>query len=182
MSVRFWEEIQAVLREERVSRRGKSVTDSPHGGGAQGGSAIDRAGQEAPWYADGLNFTCTQCGRCCGGAPGYVWVTPAETEAIAKRLAMPVADFEKRHVRNVGVRRSLRELRNGDCEFLLRRPDRTAYCSIYEDRPRQCRTWPFWAENLESRGTWDATAQGCPGMNKGQHHALPVIQAALTGR
>ena len=28
-----------------------------------------------PWYADGLPFTCTQCGDCCTGDPGYVWVT-----------------------------------------------------------------------------------------------------------
>lgn len=134
-----------------------------------------------PWYAEGLRFTCTQCGRCCGGAPGYVWVNRAEVEGLAKRLGMSVAEFEKRHVRDVGIRKSLKELRNGDCEFLRRREDGTAYCAVYEDRPRQCRTWPFWKENLESREAWEETAKGCPGMNKGTLHELPVIQAAVGG-
>ena len=33
---------------------------------------------EAPWYADGLRFTCTMCGKCCTGEPGYVWTTDEE--------------------------------------------------------------------------------------------------------
>ena len=32
------------------------------------------ADESAPWYRDGLRFTCTRCGNCCTGAPGYVWV------------------------------------------------------------------------------------------------------------
>ena len=30
-------------------------------------------GQQA-WYSEGLRFECTQCGACCSGEPGYVWV------------------------------------------------------------------------------------------------------------
>jgi hypothetical protein len=38
---------------------------------------------EHPWYKDGLRFTCTGCGDCCTGAPGYVWVNKEEIEALA---------------------------------------------------------------------------------------------------
>ncbi|MFM1805538.1 MAG: hypothetical protein RL136_2417, partial [Planctomycetota bacterium] len=31
---------------------------------------------QAPWYAEGLRFECTQCGNCCSGGPGAVWFTP----------------------------------------------------------------------------------------------------------
>ena len=37
-----------------------------------------------PWYADGLRFACTQCGNCCTGEPGFVWVNDAEIAAIAE--------------------------------------------------------------------------------------------------
>ncbi len=37
----------------------------------------------APWYQDGLAFTCTQCGKCCTGDPGFVWVTDEEIAALA---------------------------------------------------------------------------------------------------
>ena len=41
---------------------------------------------DEPWYKDGLKFKCTQCGDCCTGAPGYVWVNQAEVEGIAAEL------------------------------------------------------------------------------------------------
>ena len=36
-----------------------------------------------PWYADGLSFTCTQCGNCCTGGPGYVWISDMEIDRLA---------------------------------------------------------------------------------------------------
>ncbi len=134
----------------------------------------------APWYADGLRFGCTQCGRCCGGAPGYVWVTDEEIERIAARLQLSADEFRERHTRKAaGWRRSLLELRNGDCEFLARDDAGKARCTIYEDRPVQCRTWPFWKSNVESLADWQTAAKGCPGIGKGEQHPLPVIEAAL---
>lgn len=140
------------------------------------------ASSAQPWYAGGLRFTCTQCGNCCGGAPGYVWVTRAEVAALAAATGMSVDAFERRHVRPVGARRSLKELENGDCEFLRRTAQGKAYCSVYDVRPRQCRTWPFWVENLAAPEAWQDASAGCPGINAGEHHPLPVIQAALRGR
>ena len=41
--------------------------------------------------------------------------------------------------------------------------------SLYDARPMQCRTWPFWPENLTSRRVWEATKRRtpCPGMGQG---------------
>src|ERR1700687_5119786 len=36
------------------------------------------------WYKDGLRFTCTKCGHCCTGDPGFVWVSDADLTAIAE--------------------------------------------------------------------------------------------------
>ena len=41
-------------------------------------------GDDDPWYRDGLAFTCTRCGACCTGAPGYVWVDADEIAALAE--------------------------------------------------------------------------------------------------
>lgn len=132
-----------------------------------------------PWYAGGLRFECTQCGACCAGAPGYVWVDTREIAAIAAHLGLAVEAFTRRHTRRVGLRLSLLELPGGDCEFLVRQADGRTRCAIHAVRPLQCRTWPFWKSNLESRADWAAAGRECPGIDQGAHHPLPVIQAAL---
>ena len=70
-----------------------------------------------PWYHEGLRFRCLECGRCCTGEPGYVWVTAAEIALLAAALQMEASAFEDAFVRTVGKRRSLVELPNGDCVF-----------------------------------------------------------------
>jgi len=140
---------------------------------------VTGSGAAVPWYADGLRFTCTRCGNCCGGAPGYVWVNAEERRDIAAFLKITLAEFEATHTRVVGERRSLLERPNGDCEFLTRDPSGRAACRIHEVRPTQCRTWPFWRSNLETPSAWRATGRHCPGVNQGACHPLPVIRAAL---
>ena len=45
------------------------------------------------WYGNGLKFECTQCGHCCTGAPGYVWVSLPEIYRIAEFLQMDDYEF-----------------------------------------------------------------------------------------
>ena len=116
------------------------------------------------WYADGLRFRCTQCGDCCSGAEGYVWVNQAEIDAMAARVEMTREAFEKAFVKRVGIRRSLKERPGGDCVLL---DETTRKCRAYDERPRQCRTWPFWDSNLASPEAWAEAAEACPGCNKG---------------
>ncbi len=141
----------------------------------------------APWYADGLRFTCTQCGNCCSGAPGAVWFTPTEAEAMALAVGVSVDVFLDQYTRRLGARRSLKELKTKaglDCVFLDRdsMPGK-ARCSIYKSRPSQCRTWPWWSEVLESPAAWEDTKQRtpCPGMGNGTLHSLVTITIGLSG-
>ena len=121
-----------------------------------------------PWYADGLAFTCTRCGNCCRGAPGTVWVNDDELRAIAKFRGENALEVEKLYTHIVQGRRSLRERLNGDCVFW----EKEAGCTIYPVRPRQCKTWPFWASNVHSPETWEQTCSVCPGAGKGE--LIPV--------
>lgn len=115
------------------------------------------------WYANGLRFACTQCGNCCSGAPGYVWVDECDWTRIAQFLGITSEEFTRRYVRRVGHAYSLVEKPNYDCVFLTR-DNGKAGCAIYSVRPGQCRTWPFWNQNLKSPDAWTQAAQRCPGM------------------
>ena len=125
----------------------------------------------AEWYADGLRFSCTQCGNCCTGPPGAVWFNEDEGRAMADKVGVAEDEFYKRFARKIGVRWSLKEnVINGkyDCVFLDRK-GKLPNCSLYEARPTQCRTWPFWPEVLKSRESWARTKveTPCPGMDEG---------------
>ena len=147
---------------------------------------IDQSGKKTPWYAEGLDFTCTQCGNCCGGAPGYVWVTRDDIVRISDFLKITPEEMVERYCRKVGGQWSLNEGKgpgsDWDCVFLKEEKvtRRTAggeevklgrrYCSVYSVRPLQCRTWPFWSENLSTKRAWDHAGKRCHGINHGKRH------------
>lgn len=119
---------------------------------------------DAPWYKDGLKFTCTQCGKCCTGPSGFVWITEEEMHAMAKALRMTVQAFKIRYTRKRNNRLALVEKKNSagtyDCIFLSEQK-----CQIYQARPRQCRTFPWWKENLNTEESWQLASLGCEGMH-----------------
>jgi Fe-S-cluster containining protein len=88
---------------------------------------------------------CESCeGNCCIGESGYIWVTPAEIKDIAYFLNMQETDFREKHLRKIRYRYSLKEHQMGQsyvCEFF---DIQQKQCTIYEVRPSQCRTFPFW--------------------------------------
>jgi len=150
-----------------------------------------------PWYADGLDFNCTTCGNCCTGGPGYVFLSDQEIELAAEHLKVNVAEFTKQYCRKVGGRISLKEIRrtNGlhDCVFLTEVPveptkreldageavpQSRRICGIYSVRPLQCRTWPFWPENIRSESAWKRAGKGCPGINRaGRHFSIQEVES-----
>ena len=119
--------------------------------------------ERKPWYSGGLSFTCTQCGKCCTGEPGYVWVTDEEIAAIARFLGEPVEQVRGLYTRKAKFSRTLREKANGDCVFY----ERDKGCTIYPVRPPQCRTWPFWPEHMSPKAWAKEVASYCPGVGKG---------------
>lgn len=126
--------------------------------------------EKSCWYEKGLRFKCTECGGCCTGGPGYVWVSLEEIEKMAAFLKMPLELFAQTHLRQVGERYALVERRrNGkyDCTFLDGKR-----CSAYSVRPSQCRTFPWWNENLASEEAWQDLASYCEGVN---HTEAPII-------
>ena len=136
-------------------------------------------GKTKKWYRDGLKFTCTQCGNCCTGPPGYVWVTKEEIKRISNFLGRTDGSLDKSQLRRVVLRYSLTEKKGGDCIFLKSEGGKRM-CSIYPVRPLQCRTWPFWNSNLSSSEAWESAGKSCPGMNHGTTHDFVQIETRRT--
>lgn len=144
---------------------------------------LDKISEKNPWYAGGLDFTCTQCGNCCTGGPGYVWISLGEIALLAEHLKVTPEVVVEKYCRKIDGKFSLKEYRSPaglyDCVFLKETKvagrkgeageDAVAQtiraCAVYPVRPLQCRTWPFWPENLSSERAWNQSAKRCPGMN-----------------
>lgn len=126
-----------------------------------------------PWYQDGLRFECTQCGNCCTGSAGYVWVSDDEIQAIADYLDRPVGEIRLLGTRPARGKVSLREHLNGDCIYF---DPKTRGCTVYPVRPVQCRTWPFWNTNISSPESWNDVQRVCPGAGQGHFVSLEEIQ------
>jgi Fe-S-cluster containining protein len=133
----------------------------------------DGSNSAKSWFAEGLRFQCTGCGKCCTGAPGFIWVDNDEINAIADLLGMDTQEFCRSYVRHVDNKRSLIEKKTPtgdyDCIFL-----KDKKCQIYPVRPSQCRTYPWWVHNLTSEKAWAETAAECEGIN---HPDAPLITA-----
>ena len=137
----------------------------------------------AEWYSEGLRFECTRCGNCCTGPPGVVLFDASEARAMAADLGIDEKTFRNSYAHRVDGRWSLRERETShgfDCVLLDRttEPGKTL-CGVYRNRPAQCRTWPFWRENLRSEAAWARTRVNtpCPGMECGT--LVPIEQIRI---
>ena len=121
---------------------------------------------ERPWYHDGLRFQCTACGDCCTGAPGYVWVNKQEIEDLAAAMGYAdVAEFERQYVRQVGVRRSLKERSNYDCVLL---DPQTRKCRAYDGAAATVSHMAVLGLQYRKPGGLGADLPGMPGQRPGQ--------------
>lgn len=137
---------------------------------------IRKSQREEPWYARGVRFECQQCGECCGGAPGYVWLAQRDVERISAFLNTSHRDFTRLFCREVRGKLSLIERPNYDCVF--RTPEG---CRIYPVRPHQCRTFPFWPHLVRKRRRWESLKSRCPGAGCGKLYSQDEIEAIVAG-
>jgi len=132
-------------------------------------------------YDDGLRFSCTGCRYCCGVEPGYVFLTHDDVDRLAAFFHLEPACFIETYCRKVpmgGISYvSLKEKARNDCEFL-----ESYGCSVYEARPLQCRTYPFWSGIVASKQAWDDEARSCPGIGTGRLYSRTEIEKMVRSR
>ena len=135
--------------------------------------------QPARFYTQGLQFECLKCGACCTGAPGYVYLSEEDIASIAEFLKKDKGTILAHYTRIVhmfGERRySLTEKPNFDCVFWRK------LCTIYEARPYQCRSFPFWKRHLVSSREWEKAGQRCPGIGRGPLYTAHQIDELAYG-
>ena len=89
---------------------------------------------------------CSSCeGNCCIGESGYIWISKAECEKLATHLNITLDELGMNYLLKIGYKYSIKERQvsqnNYACVFFDLEKKQ---CSVYEARPSQCRTFPFW--------------------------------------
>jgi len=116
---------------------------------------------------EGYNFSfdtkaCEECkGRCCIGESGYIWVTPEEITALAKGLNIERENFINNYLLKIGYRYSIKEIIFNDGFRCIFFDVKERKCSVYENRPTQCRTFPFWEH---FKNNISEVEEECPGI------------------
>lgn len=129
------------------------------------------------WWKDGVKFECQQSGRCCvsRGSYGFVYLTPKDRKLLATHLKLSVREFTRTHCSKTDGYTHLKEdPSRRECIYF-----KNGGCSVYEARPTQCRTWPFWPENMSPKAWSLEVATYCPGVGKGPVIPRDEIQRQL---
>ena len=126
------------------------------------------------WEKEPLRFECqADCFKCCT-KPGVVYFDKASIENASKILRISYELFRKEFLLwDDG--HWVHVVANGDpCAFLA--PEG---CSIHNGKPIQCRSYPFWKENMTSKSMWNLVGAFCPGIGFGSHVAITAIRKFL---
>jgi Fe-S-cluster containining protein len=129
-----------------------------------------------PWWENGIRFECQGSGKCCvsRGEYGYVYVTLKDRRAMAKLLGLDTRSFTKKYCdKDSNGFWKIADF-TAACRFLEGR-----HCTVYEARPTQCRTWPFWPEVMNARSWSKDVASYCPGVGKGRRWTGEEIRRQL---
>ncbi|NLK66490.1 MAG: YkgJ family cysteine cluster protein [Campylobacteraceae bacterium] len=83
-------------------------------------------------------------GKCCTGESGYIWINYEEMTNLSKHLNISIDELKERYLDKFGARYSIKEAVYKDGFRCIFFDEEKLNCSIYECRPNQCRTFPFW--------------------------------------
>lgn len=138
------------------------------------------------WFKGKIKFACTSCGKCCKSlGKTKVYVNPSEVVQLADLLSINEEKFRDEYLEShTDLRgRELKSLKThsskNQCVFLDGNK-----CSVYEARPTQCRTYPFWPQHMIGKAEWVAESRNCEGMSVvsdiSKEHTLVAETSSLT--
>ena len=116
----------------------------------------------------GIKFQCQGSSNCCvsRGKYGFVYLSKKDLSRFSNFFNISISSFKKKYCEFTQDYLHLKELNiNGNCIFLDKKK-----CSVYSARPTQCRSWPFWKENLNAKKWNDEIINFCPGIGKGKKY------------
>ncbi len=133
-----------------------------------------------------MRFECQEScgGKCCkpqwDGKAGFVYLTKQDIEKLSAYLQQPIENYAEqgyftftRFMDKLSRQWYLKGGGEKACQFLVE-----GKCSIYEARPLQCRTFPFWPE-LTHKGEYIGLKKHCPGIGKGKHQTNALLEEQI---
>ena len=126
------------------------------------------------WEKEPLRFECqSDCFKCCA-KPGIVYFDQAAIKSAARITKISPERFKKDFLKLYNDQ-WIHEVEDGNpCAFLTNEG-----CSIHFGKPIQCRSYPFWNENMTSKSMWKLVGSFCPGIDSGPHIAVATIRNFL---
>ena len=117
-------------------------------------------------FKNGIRFECQNSGNCCVSRDsyGYVYLSSKDLKKLARNFNLTAEDFKFKYCQNTEGFLHLKEKNRlkGKCIFL-----KNHKCTVYKSGPSQCRTWPFWNENMNAKSWNENVVNFCPGIGKG---------------
>lgn len=129
------------------------------------------------WWATGIQFECQGSGKCCTsrGQYGYVYLTREDRKRLAQHFNITTREFTKSYCKKEdGYFQLAYQPADVDCIFF-----KDKSCSVYEARPTQCRTWPFWPEVMSPKAWAKEVQSFCPGVGKGRIHSAEEVAKTI---
>ena len=126
---------------------------------------------------NGIKFSCQSSGNCCvsRGKHGYVYLSKKDLKKLSSHFKLEIKDFKMEYCSKTDGFIHLKEIsKNEECIFL-----KNTKCKVYKNRPTQCRTWPFWPENMNSKIWNKDVVNFCPGIGKGKLINMEKIENVL---
>ena len=117
-------------------------------------------------YKEGIKFECQSSGNCCvsRGSYGFVYLSLKDIKRFSIFFNLSIDEFKSKYCQITDGFIHLIEKNEleGKCIFLKNKK-----CTVYKNRPSQCRTWPFWNENMNAKVWNEDISINCPGIGKG---------------
>lgn len=128
-----------------------------------------------------FRFFCTQCSHCCRHESGFVFLCEEDLERLSERFSLSREEFEESYCIEAPFGPvsylSLKEKENYDCIFWA-----DGGCAVYEDRPIQCRTYPFWSHITMNDEQWKLEGRECPGIGIGPISPEKEVESIIKER
>ncbi len=125
-----------------------------------------------------IRFECQGSAKCCVSRDsyGYVYLSDNDIIRFSKYFKLSIKKFKDIYCQITDGLIHLIEKTDlkGNCIFL-----KDKKCSVYKGRPSQCRTWPFWNENMNSKVWNEDISKNCPGVGKGKVVTVKKIEEFL---
>lgn len=126
------------------------------------------------WEREPLRFACQEgCFKCCL-KPGVIYFDKSDLKRVSTHLGCTPEAFIAEYLVKEGRGWELEVEDDKPCPFLTFQG-----CAIHAVKPKQCRTYPFWKENLQTRNHWKLAAAFCPGIHEGPEIPPEAIRQSL---